>query len=177
MDFRQAWLILSVTLVLGCSASQHIAEEANTISASAENIAKLAEQIRHTSKELESIRTATDIKNEALQIREGVAEIHATLPGVRDVTPWWASLIQWGLIALVGGLAVWILYSTGAVTAIRIAVGWLPRRKVQEAQIAVAALDESRPETAREWLAARRAADPEFNAAWLKAKEKTDGHQ
>jgi len=93
------------------------------------------------------------------------------------VTPWWASLIQWGLIALVGGFLVWILYSTGAVTAIRIAVGWLPRRKVQEAQIAVAALDESRPETAREWLAARRAADPEFNAAWLKAKEKTDGHQ
>jgi hypothetical protein len=177
VDLRQAWLILSVTLVLGCSASQHIAEEANTISASAENIVKLAEQIRHTSKEVESIRTATDIKNEALQIRQGVAEIHATLPGVRDVTPWWASLLQWGLIALVGGFVVWILYSTGAVTAIRIAVGWLPRRKVQEAQIAVAALDDSRPETAREWLAARRAADPEFNAAWLKAKEKTDGHQ
>ena len=177
MDPRQAGLILTCTLVLGCSASQHIAEEANTISASAENIAKLAEQIRHTSKELESIRIATDIKNEALQIREGVAEIHATLPGVRDVTPWWASLLQWGLIAFVGGLAAWFLYSSGAVTAIRVAIGWLPRRKVEEAQIAVAALDESRPETAREWVAARRAADPEFNAAWLKAREKTDGHK
>ena len=172
MDPRQAGLILVCSCVLGCSASQHIAEEANTISMRADRIIRITDQIGHTSKEVESIRSATEIQMEAQKIRASVAEIHATLPGVKDITPWWADLIRWLLIASVGAALVWVLYATGAASAIRVAIGWIPRRKINEAEMAVATLATDKPETLREWVAMKRASDPEFDAAWKKAQEK-----
>lgn len=172
MDPRQAGLILVCSCVLGCSASQHIAEEANTISTRADRIIRITDQIGHTSKEVESIRSATEIQLEAQKIRASVAEIHATLPGVKDITPWWADLIRWLLIASVGAALVWVLYATGAASAIRVAIGWIPRRKINEAEMAVATLATDKPETLREWVAMKRASDPEFDAAWKKAQEK-----
>ena len=171
MDPRQAGLILVCLLSLGCSASRHIAEEANTISARAERIIELSEQIGDTSKEVESIRSATEIQLEARKIRSSVAEIHNTLPGVKDVTPWWADLIRWLLIAFVGAALVWVLYATGAASAIRVAIGWIPRRKINEAEMAAATLAQDKPETLREWIAMKRASDREFDAAWKKAQE------
>lgn len=172
MDPRQAGLILVCSCVLGCSASQHIAEEANTISMRADRIIQITDQIGHTSKEVESIRSATEIQLEAQKIRASVAEIHATLPGVKDITPWWADLIRWLLIASAGAALVWVLYATGAASAIRVAIGWIPRRKINEAEMAVATLATDKPETLREWVAMKRASDPEFDAAWKKAQEK-----
>jgi hypothetical protein len=172
VDPRQAGLILVCSCVLGCSASQHIAEEANTISMRADRIIRITDQIGHTSKEVESIRSATEIQLEAQKIRASVAEIHATLPGVKDITPWWADLIRWLLIASAGAALVWVLYATGAASAIRVAIGWIPRRKINEAEMAVATLATDKPETLREWVAMKRASDPEFDAAWKKAQEK-----
>ena len=172
MGRQQAGLILLCLLVLGCSASQHIAEEANAISGHARQIHELADQIRNTSKEVESIRSATEIQLEAQKIRASVAEIHATLPGVKDITPWWADLIRWLLIASAGAALVWVLYATGAASAIRVAIGWIPRRKINEAEMAVATLAQDKPETLREWIAMKRASDKEFDAAWKKAQEK-----
>jgi hypothetical protein len=71
------------------------------------------------------------------------------------------------------GVAV-ILFQTGIGAAIRAAIGWIPRRKVQEANLAAAALDPGRAETVRELIAARRASDPLFDAAWR--KETNDGN-
>ncbi len=172
MDPRQAGLILVCSCVLGCSASQHIAEEANTISMRADRIIRITDQIGHTSKEVESIRSATEIQMEAQKIRASVAEIHATLPGVKDITPWWADLIRWLLIAAAGAALVWVLYATGAASAIRVAIGWIPRRKINEAEMAAATLAQDKPETLREWIAMKRASDKEFDAAWKKAQEK-----
>lgn len=173
MDPRQAGLILACCLSLGCSASRHIAEEANTISARAERISELAEQIGNTSKEVESIQSAVEIQIESRKIRQSVAEIHGTLPGVKDITPWWADLIRWLLIASAGAALVWLLYATGAASAIRVAIGWIPRRKINEAEMAAATLDQSRPETLREWIAMKRSTDREFDAAWKRAKEES----
>ena len=171
MDWpRQVSLAVLCFLVLGCSASRHIAVEANTISERAERISELADQIGSTSQEVESIRSAADIQIEARKIRQSVAEIHNTLPGVKDITPWWADLIRWLLIATAGAAIVWLLYATGAVSVIRVAVGWIPRRKINEAEMAVATLASDRPETLREWVAMKRASDKEFDAAWRKAK-------
>lgn len=172
MDRRQAGLILVCSCVLGCSASQHIAEEANTISTRADRIIRITDQIGHTSKEVESIRSATEIQMEAQKIRASVAEIHTTLPGVKDITPWWADLIRWLLIASAGAALVWVLYATGAASAIRVAIGWIPRRKINEAEMAAATLAQDKPETLREWIAMKRASDKEFDAAWKKAQEK-----
>ena len=166
---RQVSLALLCACVLGCSASRHIAEEANTISARATRIIELTDRIGNTSQEVESIRSATEIQLEAHKIRDSVAEIHSTLPGVKDITPWWADLIRWLLIAFAGAALVWLLYATGAASAIRVAIGWIPRRKINEAEMAVATLSNEKPETLREWIAMKRASDKEFDAAWRKA--------
>ena len=65
-----------------------------------------------------------------------------------------------------------ILWQTGIGTAIRVAIGWLPRSKVRDADLAVGMLDPNNPENAREYVAARRASDPEFDAAWRRIQKK-----
>jgi len=170
---QQAGLILLCLLVLGCSASQHIAEEANAISGHARQIHELADQIRNTSKEVESIRSATEIQAEAAAIDKSVGGIHKALPGVRDVVPWWATLLQWLLIALAGAAVVWIGTASGVFSALRVALGWLPRKTVTEADMAAAVLNADKPEGIREWIAMKRASDKEFDAAWKRANQET----
>ena len=147
--------------------------EANAISESADTITHLAEQIRDTSQEVESIRTAEEIRGRSMQIRQSVTDIHAALPGVTDKTPWWGDMIRWVAIAAAGAALVWLLYATGVASAIRVALGWIPRRKVTEAEMAVATLASDKPETLREWIAMKRAQDPEFDAAWKRANQES----
>lgn len=147
--------------------------EANAISESADTITHLAEQIRDTSHEVESIRTAEEIRGRSMQIRQSVTDIHAALPGVTDKTPWWGDMIRWVAIAAAGAALVWLLYATGVASAIRVALGWIPRRKVTEAEMAVATLASDKPETLREWIAMKRAQDPEFDAAWKRANQES----
>jgi len=177
VDPRQAGLILVCCLSLGCSASRRIAEEANTISDRADRIVHISEQIGHTSKEVESIRSAAEIQLEAKKIRQSVAEIHGQLPGVTDKTPWWADIIRWLLIAFAGAALVWVLYATGAASAIRVAIGWIPRRKINEAEMAAATLAQDKPETLREWIAMKRASDREFDVAWRRAQETNNANR
>jgi hypothetical protein len=87
------------------------------------------------------------------------AGIHAELPGVEDQTPPWMALAGWIAVVI-------ILFQTGFGTAIRIAIGWIPRKPRQEAELAANMLDPDKPENAREFIAARRASDPFFNAAF-----------
>lgn len=171
MGWQQAGLIFLCSLVLGCSASRRIAVEANAISEGADTITHLAEQIRDTSQEVESIRTAKEIRDRAMQIRQSVTDIHAALPGVKDVVPWWATLLQWALIAAAGAALVWFFTASGLFAAIRVAVGWLPKRKVHEAEMAAATLATDKPETLREFIAMKRASDKEFDAAWKRANQ------
>jgi hypothetical protein len=65
-----------------------------------------------------------------------------------------------------------ILWQTGLGTAVRIAIGWLPRKKVIDADLAAGMLNPDKPEDAREYVAARRASDPEFDAAWRRLHKK-----
>ena len=173
MGRQQAGLILLCLLVLGCSASQHIAEEANAISGHARQIHELADQICNTSQEVESIRSATEIQAEAAAIDKSVGGIHKALPGVRDVVPWWATLLQWLLIALAGAAVVWIGTASGVFSALRVALGWLPRKTVTEADMAAAVLNADKPEGIREWIAMKRASDKEFDAAWRKTQQES----
>jgi len=161
--------ILACLLLVGCSASERIAVEASGIGERAGTIERLATRIGERSQEPETVADAATIVGEAAAIRQGVGEIHTALPGVTDRTPWWAGLLKWLAIAASGAALVWLLSATGLATAIRVAVGWIPRRKVNEAEMAVATLAQDRPETLREWLAMKRASDPEFDAAWRKA--------
>ncbi len=105
----------------------------------------------------------------ATRIDEHAAAIHGDIPSVQAITPAWLSTLKWwGIAVAVAGVA-FVLWQSGAFTAVRIAIGWLPRRKVAAAELAVSTLDPSRPEGDRELVAALRA-DPEFDAAFKRAK-------
>jgi hypothetical protein len=105
----------------------------------------------------------------ATRIDEHAAAIHGDIPSVQAITPAWLSTLKWWGIALAVAGVAFVLWQSGAFTAIRIAVGWLPRRKVATAELALDTLDDSRPENDRELVAALRA-DPEFDAAFRKAQ-------
>ncbi len=105
----------------------------------------------------------------ATRIDEHAAAIHGDIPSVQAVTPAWLSTLQWwGIAVAVAGIA-FLVWQSGIGTAVRIAIGWLPRRKVAAAELAVDTLDESRPEGDRELVTLLRA-DPEFDAAFKRAK-------
>jgi hypothetical protein len=170
MDARY---LIACLLLIGCSASERIAVEANGIGERANTIHRLALRIGEQADQPEVVADAATIATEAVAIGKGTQAIHTALPGVVDREPWWSGLIRWVAIAAAGAALVWLVHATGIGTAIRVAIGWIPRRKVAEAELAVAALDETKPEGLREVIAARRAADREFDAAWRKANAET----
>ena len=98
--------------------------------------------------------------------------IQADIPHVEARVPAWLSTLHWWGIALAVVAVAFILWQSGAFTAIRIAIGWLPRKKVSQAELAVDMLDESRPEGDRELIAAMRAQDSEFDAAFRNAAKR-----
>lgn len=107
----------------------------------------------------------------ATRIDEHAAAIHGDIPNVQAVTPAWLSTLKWWGIALASMAVALVLWQSGAFTALRVAVGWLPRRKVAQAELAVDTLDESRPEGDRELIALLRS-DVEFDAAFRKAQQR-----
>jgi len=105
----------------------------------------------------------------ATRIDAAAAAIHGDIPSVQAVTPAWLSTLQWwGIAVAVAGIS-FLAWNSGIGTFVRIAIGWLPRRKVAAAELAVDTLDESRPEGDRELVTLLRA-DPEFDAAFKRAK-------
>jgi len=152
------------TLALGfalaaCNPVQRIATSTNAIRSEARVLVKHGHEIND--------RYVVD---KASNIDDLASGIHEDLSNVTNKDPAWLSALQWwGIAVAVAGIC-FLLWQSGAFTAIRIAVGWLPRRKRQEADFIEAVLDPNKPESTREYIAARRAADPELNAA-LAAKE------
>lgn len=163
-------VLLAALAAAGCSPSRDIADRASRIADRArlddEAWARVADA--HPDMMGESaagrLRAAANLKD--------TTGIHKSLTGVEDVTPWWASTIAWVAGAAVAVVGLLVLWQSGALTAIRIAVGWLPRKKVTQAELAVDMLDESRPEGDREYVAAMRAQDAEFDAAFRKAQQR-----
>lgn len=96
--------------------------------------------------------------------------IQGDLGGIQDRTPSWVTAIMYGGAAIIAVAVVVVLWQTQLGTLIRVAIGWLPRRKVSQAELAVDMLDPNRPEGDREFVAALRAQDPEFDAAYRKAQ-------
>ncbi len=95
--------------------------------------------------------------------------IQGDLGGIQDRTPSWVTAIMYGGAAIIAVAIVVVLWQTQLGTLIRVAIGWLPRRKVSQAELAVDMLDPNRPEGDREFVAALRQ-DPEFDAAYRKAQ-------
>jgi hypothetical protein len=167
-------IVFAFLILAGCSASQRIAVEANTIGERAGTIERLAINIGERSRDADTVADAATIAVEAHAIGESTQAIHTALPGVTDRTPWWADLLRWIAIAAVGAAAVWILTASGILGAVRAALGWIPAPKRRAAEMLAAAADDSKPETTREAIAAMRAQDPVFDAAYRNAVQSNE---
>ena len=154
-------LMLTASLLVGCSELAKVSR--NAVEIQAESQALIDHGTAVGDKE---------VVTRAGRIHELATGIHGSIPHLEDRTPAWLEVVWWGAIAVVALAVVVILWQTNLGAAIRVAVGWLPRRKVQDASLASGMLDPNKPEDAREYIAARRAADPEFDAAWQKVHKK-----
>lgn len=154
------WLPL---LLVGCSS-------VNEISTSNHKIHEHAVDILNSS----SIISA---HNHARAIVKETGDIAGVLGNIKDVTPWWAEMINYGFIALVIVGVCFILWYTGLGSLIKklcFSLGmFIPDRKLQQAKLLQEAQDDKNPTTLREAIAAFRAADPAFDAAYKKIKTET----
>ena len=152
--------LLIVLLLVGCNPVQRISNHANAIRTEAQALGEHGQA------------TGDPVVVAGAERIDGLAAgIHDELPTVTNKVPAWLSTLQWWGIAVAVVAVAFVLWQSGAFTAIRIAVGWLPRRKVAAAELALDTLDDSRPENDRELVAALRA-DPEFDAAFRKAQKR-----
>lgn len=145
--------------VFGCSPVSRIANNTNEIRTQAQLLADHGMAINDPV-----------VVTGATRIDTLAAGIHVALGGVEDKTPAWMSMLTWIAIAAVVVAVVVLLWQTGLGTMIRLAIGWLPRKQRQDADLAASMLNPSKPEDAREYIAARRASDPYFDAAFKKAR-------
>ena len=153
--------VLFVLLFVGCSPVERIAGNTNVIREDAQALIDHGNAIQDA-----------EVVDRATRIDENASDIHVQLTKVQDITPAWLSTAKWwGIAVAVAGIA-FLVWQSGIGSAIRIAVGWLPRRKVNQADLAVSMLDPDRPEGEREYVAAMRAQDAEFDAAYRKIAQK-----
>lgn len=165
---------LAIVSSAACSATRQIAQSANQVSASSARIARQADYIAATSDQPEVVKAAVDIHAESDIILEHSQMIAENVASVKDIVPAWMTLVEWLAIAAAGICAAWILTASGALGAVRAALGWLPRRKVMDATLARSVMDDANPASIREYIAARRMSDAEFNAAFVASGKSVD---
>jgi len=161
---RQA--IILAALTAGCSASREIASSSANAASAAHSISERSAFIITHSAQPEIVAAAVTIKADAAVVLHETNQISVAVSGVKDIVPYWATLLQWSLGAVVAVALVVLLWQTGIGTAIRVAIGWIPRRVQSEADLARQAMSSEDPTTVRELIAAKRAASPLFNAAF-----------
>jgi hypothetical protein len=154
------FLIAVALFLAGCNHVQRISNHANAIRTEAQALEEHGQAIG------DPVVVAGAERIDGL-----AAGIHDELPNVTNKVPAWLSTLQWWGIALACIAVAVILWQTNLGSFVRVAVGWLPRRKVAQAELAVDTLDESRPESERELVVALRS-DPEFDAAYRKAQKR-----
>ena len=174
MDLKKVIALLAIACCAGCSATRQIAQSANQVSASSVKIARQADYIAATSDQPEVVKAAVAIHSESDIILEHSQMIAENVASVKDIVPWFATLAQWLAIAAFSICAAWILTASGALGAVRAALGWLPRRKVMDATLARSVMDDANPASIREYIAARRMSDAEFNAAFVASGKSVD---
>jgi hypothetical protein len=158
----------------GCSDAQRIADATTVARRNAESSHGRFVWIEGNATDVPGVKAqAAAGADEQVAIIAATEGIVRALPGVKDVTPWWANMIGWGLIALAIIGIVALLWMTGIGSFLRqllaSVAGLIPRRQRREADLAVKVMDEASPEGIREYIAARRASDPVFDAAYSKA--------
>jgi hypothetical protein len=147
-------------LLAGCSPVSRIANNTNEIRTQAQLLADHGMAINDPV-----------VVTGATRIDTLAAGIHIALGGVEDKESAWLNTVWMIAAAAIVVGVCYLLWSSGLGTFVRIAIGWLPRKKVSQAELAVDMLDPSRSENGREMIAAMRS-DLEFDAAYRRAQSR-----
>ena len=128
---------------ISCSDVQRIADASGVIRTNAESSKARFERIEGNPADPKAVQAdARAGKAEQSRIIAASEKIVRALPGVKDVTPWWANLLSWALIALsvIGMVALLWMTGLGAfVKRILAAAGGIDLRVVSRPQDALAA--------------------------------------
>lgn len=121
--------LLALAASSGCSSERAIAHSSNQIVSTAQSsrgrFVWIADEAGKQSPNLPGIRlSAIDGVSEQESIIQSAATIIYNLPGVRDVTPVWAEIIVWALIAISAVGIVIIIIQTGLP---RLMASWISR--------------------------------------------------
>lgn len=165
--------ILGCLLLLasvGCSSTREIAKAQLSIVELAGDTKEIAETVVGNEEQKEAIITH---QNEI--IRQANVSLQE-LQSVEDKIPWWANLLNNGMLVLsILGIA-FLLWYLGIGTVVRNALYslglFIPKAKQQEAKLLKEALDPDNPTELREYISAKRARDPAFDAAYKKGSKK-----
>jgi hypothetical protein len=169
----RALAIALAICAIGCSDSRRIADASGVIRTNAESSKARFERVETSALAANDPQIVTEAQagaKEQATIIGATDAIVRALPGIKDATPWWASLLSYGLIALsvIGVVALLWMTGIGAfIKRILAALGlMIPASERREANIAAKALNDDSDVTLREWIAVRRAQDPMFDAAY-----------
>lgn len=171
-----------IVLVAGCkSPTAQIAKDANQVSTLAQSSKERFIRIDEATK-TEVIDVASIQADAAAGTKEQDTIVDLTkstlvaLTKVEDEVPWWASLLSYVMVTLSIIAICFILWYTGLGTLLKsifYSLGlFIPKAKLEQAELAKKTLDESDPVTPREMVAALRASDPAFDAAYNKLSKK-----
>ena len=167
--------LVACAMALSCSSTQRIAAAANdsrTAAASSEDrFVAIREQAVVATKALDVVRgeaKAGEAEQRAIIAASDV--VSSEVAGVQDKPSDLMQMLTWVSIAVVSIAVVVVLWQTGIGTAIRSAVGLIPRPKRTAAKLLDEAMDDASATTLNEAVAAMRASDPEFDAAWRRRR-------
>lgn len=172
-------LYLAATLfAVGCSPAARIADASGVIRSNAESSLDRFARVETYGVTAGDRRIVTEAQGGAGEQRAIIGATEAivqALPGVKDVVPWWATMLTYGAVALAIVGIVALLWMTGIGQFLRTLLagvtGLVPRRQMRDADLAAKVMDEASAEGIREYIAARRAADPMFDIAYRKAQD------
>lgn len=175
-------LILLVLVASGCkSPTKTIAEGANQVGTLAQSSKERFENIdtalktEYIDEDQIRVDTTAGIKEQETIILLTKSTLVA-LTKVEDEVPWWASLITYTMVTLSILAICFVLWYTGLGTLLKgifYSFGlFIPKAKLQQAELARKALDDTDPATPREMVAVMRSSDPVFNAAFNKLSKK-----
>jgi hypothetical protein len=176
-------LLVLFTLASCKSPTKTIAENATVVQESAQSSKERFQKIEEATKtELIDVESIQSESQAGVQEQEVIINLTKStlvaLTKVEDEVPWWASLLTYIMITLSLISIVFLLWYTGLgnlLKGIFYSLGlFIPKAKLEQADIARKALAQDNPVTAREMVAALRASDPAFDAAFKKTKEKTN---
>lgn len=176
-----AMILGPVLLALGCKSGT------GQIARAASNTDTLTARIDDHSRALrpivagspEGLQHLDGIEQATRDIRKETQKVHEALPTVKDVTPWWATLIGNGFLltglVFVVGLAFYFGLAPLIAKAVAFLASWatwiIPSRKREAAKMDFESL-EANPESPeiREKIAAQRARDVQYDAAFKAVK-------